>query len=100
MKFEFLIPAEAEFEEAFDWYAARSSRAAEGFRNRVRRAITAAMEWPTSAGFLVGKRVRKIVLRPYNYGLLYFVHADVLYIVAIAHNRRAPNYWRRRLRRT
>jgi hypothetical protein len=78
MNFEFLLPAEAEFEEAFDWYAAPSLRAAEGFRERVRRAIVAATQWPTSAGFLVGKRVRKIMLRPYNYGLRYFVHGDVL----------------------
>ena len=33
-------------------------------------------------------------------GLLYFVYGDVLYVVAIAHNHRAPNYWRRRLTKT
>ena len=66
MRFEFLIPAQAEFEEAFDWYAARAPQAAEGFRDRVRRVIEAATEWLASAGFLAGKRVRKIMLRPYN----------------------------------
>lgn len=100
MTFEFLKPAQDEFEEACDWYLARSVATEEGFRNRVVQAIEAAMLRPTSAGFLVSKRVRKILLDPYDYGLLYFVHEQVLYVVAISHNRRRPGYWRRRLTRT
>jgi plasmid stabilization system protein ParE len=49
MTFEFLHPASREFEEAFDWYAQRSARAAEGFRATVHEAINRAMEHPTSA---------------------------------------------------
>jgi hypothetical protein len=56
------------------------------------------MENPTSAGFLVGKRARKIPLDPYRYGLIDFVHGEFLYIVAIAPNRRPPRYWARRVR--
>ena len=97
MTFDFLVPAQDEFEEAFDWYQARSTRAAEGFRSRTARAIEAALARPTSAGFLVGQRVRKILLTPYRYGLHYFVHDRVLYVVAVAHNRRRPGYWRRRV---
>ena len=98
MTFEFLHPASREFEEAFDWYAQRSARAAEGFRATVHEAINRAMENPTSAGFLVGKRSRKILLEPYRYGLIYFVHGDFLYIVAIAPNRKRPRYWTRRIK--
>lgn len=78
MTWEFLVPAQDEFEEAFDWYQTRSTRAAEGFRSRIAQAIKAALARPTSAGFLVGRRVRKILLKPYRYGLLYFVHEQVL----------------------
>ena len=97
MRFEFLIPAADEFKEAIDWYRQRSVRASDGFLNRVTQAVLTAIARPTSAGFLVGKRVRKIRLMPYSYGLLYFVHGEVLYIVAIAHNRRRPRYWQSRL---
>jgi plasmid stabilization system protein ParE len=96
--FEFLNPAAREFEEAFDWYEKRSLKAAEGFRAAVSDAIRSAMENPTSAGFLVGKRARKIPLDPYRYGLIYFVHGKFLYVVAIAPNRRPPRYWARRVR--
>ena len=98
MTFEFLYPAAREFEEAFDWYAHRSARAAEGFRAKIREAIQRAMENPTSAGFPAGKRLRKILLDPYRYGLVYFVHRDFLYVVAIAPNRKPPRYWVRRIK--
>lgn len=98
MTFEFLNPASREFEEAFDWHAQRSAQAAEGFRVAVREAICRAMAHPTSAGFLVGKRSRKILLDPYRYGLIYFVHRDFLYVVAIAPNRKPPRYWARRIK--
>ena len=62
MTFEFLVPAQDEFEAASDWYRARSVRAAAGFRSRITQAIDMALVRPTSAGFLVGRRVRKILL--------------------------------------
>jgi plasmid stabilization system protein ParE len=99
MTYEFLIPAAREFEEAYDWYLDRSRQAAEGFRSTVREAIANAMANPTSAGFLVGRRSRKIKLEPYRYGLIYFVYGEVVYIVAIAPNRKPPNYWKRRIKR-
>lgn len=98
MTFEFLRPAAREFEEAFDWYAQRSKRAAEGFRAAVDEAIQRAMKHPTAAGLPVGKRSRKIRLDPYRYGLIYFTHGNFLYVVAIAPNRKPPRYWKRRLK--
>ncbi len=98
MTFEFLDPAVREFEEAYNWYAERAERAAEGFRRTVRQAIARAIANPTSAGFLIGKRSRKIRLEPYRYGLIYFVYGEVLCVVAIASNRRPPQYWKRRIK--
>jgi plasmid stabilization system protein ParE len=98
MRFEFLDQASEEFKEAFDWYARRSLKAAEGFREAVRMAVVEGMQNPTSAGLLMGKRSRKIPLKPYRYGLIYFVHGNYFYIVAIAPNRRPPSYWKSRLR--
>jgi plasmid stabilization system protein ParE len=98
MNYEFLIPAEREFEEALDWYLERSERAGEGFRAAVNDAIQRALKNPTSAGFLIGKRSRKMMLDPYRYGLIYFTHEGFLYIVAIAPNRKRPRYWAHRIK--
>jgi toxin ParE1/3/4 len=97
MTVEFLAPAATEYRDAFDWYDQRSTRAADGFRETVFAAIQRAIARPTSAGFLVGTRVRTVSLKPYDYGLLYFVQDQHLYVVAIAHNKRRPNYWSKRL---
>jgi plasmid stabilization system protein ParE len=97
MTVEFLLPAAAEFREAFDWCAERSSEAAQGFQEAVSNAIQRAVARPTSAGFLVGTRVRKIPLRPFEYGLLYFVQGEHFHVVAVAHDKRRPNYWSKRL---
>jgi plasmid stabilization system protein ParE len=98
MTYEFLHPAVREFEEGYDWYLQRSVRAAEGFRAAVQQAIGQAIAHPTSAGFLVGRRSRKIKLEPYRYGLIYFVYGEVVYVVAIASSRRPPHYWKRRMK--
>lgn len=97
MKFEFLVPAAREFREAFDWYARRSERSAEEFRSTVRQAIDLVIANSGSAGFLVGKRARKIPLSPFRYGLIFFVHHRRIYVVAISPNRRPPHYWKRRI---
>ena len=98
MTVEFLQPAEREFEEAFHWYSQRSLRASEGFRAAVHSAIQRAVKNPTSAGVLIGKRSRKVALDPYRYGLIYFLHRDFLYIIAIAPNRKPPLYWKHRIK--
>ena len=39
---------------------------------------------------------RRIVLRRFPYNLVYDIQADVLRIIAIAHQRRRPGYWQAR----
>ena len=41
--------------------------------------------------------VRRKSLARFPYSVLYTVDPDVLYIVAVAHQKRRPNYWLRRL---
>ena len=61
---EFLASAALETDHAEAWYLRRSAKAAAGFRARVKVAVEAACSKPLSAGFLVGKRARKIMLKP------------------------------------
>jgi plasmid stabilization system protein ParE len=39
---------------------------------------------------------RRLVLPRFPYNLVYEVHDDLLLIVAVAHQRQHPDYWRRR----
>jgi plasmid stabilization system protein ParE len=50
----------------------------------------------------IGRRLRKNVRRRnisrWPYGIVYVLDANELVVIAIAHNRRRPEYWRTRLR--
>jgi plasmid stabilization system protein ParE len=85
-----------EAEAATDWYAERSQRAAEGFLNELGRAIEQISEHPEQfPAFEFG--MRRIVLRKYPYLLVYRENAASVEIVAVAHGRRRPGYWRNRV---
>jgi plasmid stabilization system protein ParE len=85
-----------EAEAATDWYAERSRRAAEGFLNELRRAIQQISEYPEQFPVLEFG-MRRIVLRKFPYILVYRASATSVEIVAIAHGRRRPGYWRNRV---
>jgi len=45
----------------------------------------------------IGKRVRRKPLSRFPYNLIYLVFPDQIHIVAFAHQKRRPFYWRKRL---
>jgi plasmid stabilization system protein ParE len=91
-------PAAAqEVESTYEWYAARDVSAAHGFREELRQAVDVVAEspqtWPR-----YGRRARRYVFPRYPFSLVYIVRGDVIEVVAVAHGRRRPGYWRSRLR--
>ncbi|MGC3972720.1 MAG: type II toxin-antitoxin system RelE/ParE family toxin [Pirellulales bacterium] len=91
----YLPEAVAEIVAAEHWYADQSLEAAVGFVADVRRGleqIAAHPEsWPRH-----DERHRAYSLDNFPYVLVYRVNADQILIVAVAHNSRRPNYWRKR----
>jgi len=90
-------PAAAqEAESAYDWYAARNPSAAHGFREELRHAVDAVADnprtWPRQ-----GSRVRRYVLPRFPFTLVYLLRGDEVEVIAVAHARRRPGYWRSRL---
>lgn len=83
---------------AFEWYAERSVAAAEGFREELRHAVemvsTAPGRWPRFSG-----RTRRYVFPRFPYSLVYRMFVNDVEVVAVAHGKRRPGYWRSRLRR-
>ena len=90
-------PAAAqEVESTYDWYAARNPAAAHGFREELRQAVDAVAEhpetWPR-----YGSRARRYVLPSFPFTLVYVLQGDEVEVIAVAHGRRRPGYWRTRL---
>jgi len=91
-------PAAAqEVESTYEWYAARNVAAAQGFREELRQAVDAVaaspQTWPR-----YGSRARRYVFPRYPFSLVYIVRDADIEVVAVAHGRRRPGYWRSRLR--
>lgn len=85
--------AEEEAQQARSWYAERSASAADAFLAELDAAMSAISEaplrWPRIHG-----GYRRFPLRNFPFGIVYAVRADCVEVMAVAHDRRRPGYWR------
>ena len=99
--FEFHPEARAELFADVDWYGEREFELGERFEVAVRAAVDAAVESPESAVVWPGwdrvPLVRSKGVSDFPYRVVYFVRDDLLMIVAVAHAKRRPGYWRERV---
>ena len=93
--------AAAEYLEAVRWYRPRSQEAARRFRAAVGAAIAQVRENPTRWGLLPKVphqlAIRRVRVKDFPYSVIYMVHDAEVVVLAIAHERRRPGYWRKRL---
>jgi toxin ParE1/3/4 len=86
--------AEGDVREAFLWYRERQVLVADTFRAEVIDAIDriahAPLKHPANED---GNR--RLVLRRFPYSVFYEVQGSTVTILAVAHHRRRPNYWRK-----
>jgi len=88
----------AEAEAAVAWYAERSSRAPAAFIEEIDRAIqsilNAPKRWP-----IFESDFRRVPLFRFPYSIVYREKSNhLVQILAVAHGRRSPGYWRTRNR--
>ena len=90
-----LPDAEAEIREAFLWYFERSPIAADAIRTEALEAIdlleTDALMWPEDED-----QIRRYILRHFPYTVFYEIDGKTVTVLAVAHQRRKPRYWRER----
>jgi plasmid stabilization system protein ParE len=96
-RLRFFAEASEEIEETAAWYGQRSAVARVEFLQEIGRAADAIVEapsrWPANAD-----GTRRYVCRTFPYTLVYFIEEDIVFVVAVAHQKRRPRYWRDRLR--
>jgi len=95
---EFAPEALLEIDDAFEWYLKRSLQAAAAFTAEVDSALALIASSPRSwPPFEAG--TRRYVLRRFPYDVIFQEIAAGVEIVAVAHHKRRPRYWRSRLSR-
>jgi len=98
-KVEFTPEALREIDDAFEWYFERSLQAAEAFVQEVDSAVALIAGSPTIwPRFEAGTR-RYVLRRNFPYDIVYREIPAGIEVVAVAHHKRRPRYWVRRLRR-
>ena len=92
---EFHPLAADEAQAAERWYRERNETASGRFQRELDRAIERISERP-EAGSPYLSDTRRALLRRYPFFVVYRVRRDEVQIVAVAHARRRPGYWRGR----
>lgn len=92
--------ATTEAREASRWYEERSAGVGAALLDEVSAALVDLARWPGAGapvfGMDVEADVRRIPLGRFPYHLVYTYTDEVVYVLALAHDRREPGYWTRR----
>jgi toxin ParE1/3/4 len=97
MQLEFHPQAEQEFLEAVSRYEREVPGLGEQMEAEIQAATNLLLQYP-EIGSPVEADLRKLVLQRFPYYLIYGVLRDMVYIFALAHERRKPAYWHKRSR--
>lgn len=92
MKVVFDPLAKLEFDEAREYYDVHEPGLGERFRIALWAAIEILERFP-EIGREVRPGIRRILVKRFPYKLIYSVTESGLYIIAVAHGHRRPNYW-------
>lgn len=92
---EFHPEARAEFEAAALRYAEIRASLGAAFLDRVEAATARAVRAPMT-GAPIGSELRRVFVKRFPYFVLYAVEDSRLFVLAVAHFRQRPGYWRRR----
>lgn len=84
--------AEAEINEAADFYDLENFGLGDVFLDEVAHAIEAISRYPEVSPLVWGG-IRKKLLHKFPYSLLYSVRSDEIRLLAVAHQKRRPFYW-------
>jgi len=88
--------ASNEIDEAYSWYAMRSTQAADGFYGELFPALDMVHQQPgLFPPYLLG--TRRVVLDRYPFSVVFRELPRKIQIVAVAHAKRRPGYWAKRL---
>lgn len=95
IKVSFHPQAAGEVEAARQWYAERSPLAARAFIAEIELAMERVQEAP-QRWLRYGKGARRYIMPRFPFSVIYRMKGEMIEVVAVAHHRRKPGYWKAR----
>jgi plasmid stabilization system protein ParE len=96
MTFRFLPPAETELLDGISYYAAIQSELGRRFEQAVSEAVRNLVANP-QRGAPRSQSTRRWRVKNFPFGIIYRVNESDVVIVAVAHQRKKPEYWAGRI---
>ncbi len=95
MTFSFHPEAEAELNQAIDYYEEIDPGLGWDFAVEVNSTVQRTIAFPNAWPVIEGE-IRRSLVRRFPYGVLYSEENGQIYIVAVMHLHRHPDYWKMR----
>jgi hypothetical protein len=87
--------AQAELVAAAHYYEEQRSGLGDDFLTQVEQALAVALQYPSS-GTPLGSGFRWVLTQRFRYAVVYREIENGIIVIAVAHLRRRPGYWRKR----
>jgi len=91
--------ATAELEDAARWYEQRRAGLGLAFLTAVDDVVESILRWPRAGAPMAGLEaldIRRVPVSRFPYRVAYLITHEQIYVLAVAHDRRRPIYWRDR----
>lgn len=95
MELLFLPEAEEDVRAAWSWYAEEANEVGRAFVMAMDTCLERIREQPRGFPRVEGE-IRRALVRPFPYGVLYLEGAKAIVVLACMHLSRAPDAWKRR----
>jgi plasmid stabilization system protein ParE len=92
----FRVEAQAEFDQALDWYEQQQAGLGNDFLNDVSDALEQVVLMPKSSAQVFAD-VRRTVVRRFPYSILYCIEETQIVVIAVFHTKRNPKTWQERI---
>ena len=93
--------AHEELLDAANWYDDEQPGLGEDFLDAIDDSVAQLLDWPNIAHVYPGWNREPVVqqrtMKMFPYQILYYIADSYLVVVAYAHNRRKPGYWKDRI---
>ena len=96
MNYTFHPHAEKELEEIENHYDSIREGLGDQFRDEVQVTISRIQQFPNGCQAL-SANVRRCTMKRFPYCIVYYVTPNVVFVVAVTHDRREPDYWTYRI---
>ena len=92
-----LEAADEELHEAKEYYELQRQGLGLEFVEAFEEAMGRIVAFPEAWG-LIADKVRCCIFKRFEYGVIYVVRDETIFVLAVMHLKRRPGYWKRRLK--